>query len=232
MVPMRWMAALALAGSLAAQPVAPARAGLISYTEGNVTVDGRAVWVADAHYPEVPAGGVLRTEAGRAEVLLAPCAALRLAENSSFRLVANAVAATRVELLSGSAIVEVGRLERGAALTVTVGETAAPIAKTGSYRFETGSPSAVPVKLGKKPADAFESWNAKRSTAQAKAAGVDRQRLEQSRAVAAAANAAASLDVPLNPDSHPSSAKEAGLAPIFARPSVIGARALPGCAAK
>jgi len=232
MVPMRWMAALALAAPLAAQPVAPARAGLISYTEGNVYVDTRAVWVADAHYPEVPEGGVLRTEAGRAEVLLAPCTALRVAGNSSFRLVANALAATRVELLAGSAIVEVGRLERGAALTVTVGQASAPIAKTGSYRFDAATPSTVPVKLGKKPADDFESWSLKRSAVQAKAAGVDRQRLEQSRAVAAAANAAASLDVPLNPDRYPNAAKEAAPPVIFARPSLIGAYALPGCAAK
>jgi hypothetical protein len=229
MLPLRWIAALALAVPVAAQPVAPARAGLISFTEANVSVDGRPVWVEPARFPEVTVGGVLRTEAGRAEVLLAPCAALRIAENSSFRLLANAVAATRVELLSGSAIVDIGELPRGAALTVIVGQTAAPMTKVGSYRFDAVSPAAAPAKLGKKPADAFESWSVKRSADQAKASGAARNQAQQARTLAAAANAAANTEPVPNPDRYPTSARDAGAPSIFTNPARIAAYGATGC---
>lgn len=51
-------------------------------------------------------GRELRTEHGRAEVLLTPGVFLRIAENSSVRMLSNKLSDTRVELLSGSAILE------------------------------------------------------------------------------------------------------------------------------
>jgi hypothetical protein len=256
MFPMRWIAALALAAPLAAQPVAPARAGLISYTEGIVSVDGRPVWVEAARFPEIAVGGVLRTEAGRAEVLLAPCAALRIAENSSFRMVANAVAATRIELLSGTAIVDIGELPRGAALAVTVEDARVNVAKAGTYRFDFTPPSlkvfqgsatvgaitvaagrelapiatGAPSKLAKEAADAFDQWRAHRTADQARASGAARARAREAQTLAAAANASANTEPVPNPDRYPTSARDAAAPGIFASPARIGAYGLPGCA--
>jgi len=253
---MRWLAALALAAPLAAQPVAPARAGLIAYTEGTVSVDGRAVWTEAARFPEVPEGGVLRTEAGRAEVLLAPCAALRIAENSSFRLLANAVAATRVELLSGSAIVDIGELPRGAGLAISVADARVSVLKAGTYRLDVEPPSltvfrgsasigsvtvgaehvlspiagAAASKLPKNATDAFDQWSARRTADQAKASGAARVQAQQARSLAAAADAAANTEPVPNPDRYPTSARDAGAPGIFTDPARIAAYGTAGCA--
>ena len=50
--------------------------------------------------------GVLRTGQGRAEVLLTPGVFLRIGENSAIKLLDNRLVSTRVEILSGTVIVE------------------------------------------------------------------------------------------------------------------------------
>jgi hypothetical protein len=256
---MRWIAALALAAPVAAQSVAPARAGLISYTEGIVSVDGRAVWIDGSRFPEVPVGGVLRTEAGRAEVLLAPCAALRIAENSSFRLIANAVAATRIDLLSGSAIVDIGEMPRGAGLTVSVDQSRVSVVKAGTYRFDAAPPSlkvfqgaatvagvsvgsgrefvpiasGAPSKLAKDAADGFDQWSAHRTAGQARASGAARARAREAQTLAAAAAASANTEIapdPERPVYHPTNGMHVDAPGIFANPARIAAYGAGGCA--
>ncbi len=53
-------------------------------------------------------GQTLATEDARAEVLLTPGVFLRLGSHSSFKMVSNLLSDTRLEVLSGTAIVEVG----------------------------------------------------------------------------------------------------------------------------
>src|ERR1022692_1271909 len=92
-----------------AQSVISAHSGLIHYAEGRVLLDGRPVEVSLTAFPEVKQGMELRTEDGRAEVLLNPGVFLRLAENSSIRMVNNKLSDSRVEFLSGSAVIEASR---------------------------------------------------------------------------------------------------------------------------
>src|SRR5690242_11182530 len=81
-------ALLSLGGGAArAQSVISARSGLIHYVEGRVLLDGKPVEVKITNFPEVKESMELRSEDGRAEVLLNPGVFLRLAENSAVRMV-------------------------------------------------------------------------------------------------------------------------------------------------
>src|SRR5687767_14648092 len=102
--------AVVLAASAIAQNVISARSGMIHYTEGTVTLAGKPVTTTIAEFPEIKVGEELRTELGRAEVLLSPGVFLRVAENSAVRMVNNRLEDTKVELIAGSALLEVGEL--------------------------------------------------------------------------------------------------------------------------
>ena len=80
------------AASLAwGQQAISARSGMIHYIEGDATIDGTAIHPKFAAFPDVKNGQLLATGEGRAEVLLTPGVFLRLAENSSVRMLSNAL---------------------------------------------------------------------------------------------------------------------------------------------
>ena len=92
------------------QAVISARSGMVNYVEGGVHIAGTPVKLDGAIFPEVKIGQALSTEAGHAEILLTPGVFLRLDRNSSFRMVANKLSDTQVEILTGSALVEVDEM--------------------------------------------------------------------------------------------------------------------------
>ena len=63
-----------------------------------------------SQFGEVKEKMVLRTAEGRAEVLLPPGVFLRMGETASFRMISNRLIDTRIELLTGSAVVEIDDL--------------------------------------------------------------------------------------------------------------------------
>src|SRR6266446_3754532 len=79
-----------------AQSVISARSGVIHYIEGDVAIDGASIHPKFAEFLELKSGQVLATQEGRAEVLLTPGVFLRLAENSSVRMLSNSLADTRI----------------------------------------------------------------------------------------------------------------------------------------
>lgn len=96
-----------LAGALcSAQNIAPSHSGTVNYFEGDVTVDGVKLVSQVARFSEVKEQSVLHTGLGRAEIILTPGVLLRVAENSSVRMLDNRLMSTRVEFLSGTAMVE------------------------------------------------------------------------------------------------------------------------------
>jgi hypothetical protein len=104
------VAALAMFGLLFAasgQSVRSTHSGLLYFFDGQVFVGDELLQQKFGRFPEIGAGHILRTERGRAEVLLTPGVCLRIDENSAFRMVSDSLADTRVELLHGSVIVEV-----------------------------------------------------------------------------------------------------------------------------
>jgi hypothetical protein len=118
------------------QSVISARSGLIHYVEGQVTLDGKAVEVKYSQFPEVRDNQVLTTLEGRAEVLLTPGVILRLAENSSFRMVSNQLADTRVEALGGALMIEHGEMAKDNHVTLLYKDRTITFAKSGLYRVD------------------------------------------------------------------------------------------------
>jgi hypothetical protein len=127
---------LVFAGAAPAQSVISAHSGVIHYVEGDVTIDGTAVHPKFAEFPDVKSGQVLATEEGRVEVLLTPGVFLRLTENSSVRMISNALANTRLELVSGSALIEVAELLEHNAIAFDAAGAHVTLAKKGLYRID------------------------------------------------------------------------------------------------
>ena len=124
-------------GAAWAQSVISAHSGVIHYVEGQVNVDGAAIHPKSTEFPDVKPDQVLATEDGRAEVLLTPGVFLRLPENSSARMISNSLADTRLEMVSGSALIEVGQLLRKNAITIEVHGVEIALPKQGLYRIDT-----------------------------------------------------------------------------------------------
>jgi hypothetical protein len=131
--------ALAAASTAAlAQTVISARSGLIHYVEGQVYLGNQQVETKFGSFPEVKENATLRTEEGRAEVLLTPGVFLRLGENSSFRMITNRLIDTRIDVLSGSAVVEAEDMPKDNSVTVVYKDAAVHVGKKGLYRFDAG----------------------------------------------------------------------------------------------
>jgi FecR protein len=93
--------------SASGQSVRSTHSGLLYFFDGYVFIGDEQVQQKFGRFPEIGEGRVLRTELGRAEVLLTPGVVLRIDENSAIRMVSDNLSDTRVELVRGSAILEV-----------------------------------------------------------------------------------------------------------------------------
>src|SRR5690349_13039232 len=89
-----------------AQSVVSTHSGLIYFFEGSVFLGDQPLQQKFGSFPDIGEGRQLRTEHGRAEVLLTPGVMLRIDENSAIRLISDKLSDTRVELLGGSGILE------------------------------------------------------------------------------------------------------------------------------
>ncbi len=127
-----------------AQQVISAHSGVIHFVEGQVTLDGEQIQPKFAEFPDVKNGQTLAAEDGRAEVLLTPGVILRVGENSSFKMISNSRSDTRLQMTSGSAVVEVGELLPSNAITLMVGSAHIELVKRGLYRVDV---NADPGKL-------------------------------------------------------------------------------------
>jgi hypothetical protein len=134
-------------GSAIGQYVISAKSGLVHYTEGEVFL-GEAINPKPGEYPEVKEGQHLTTKAGRAEVLLTPGVFLRLAENSAIAMLSNKLTDTRVEIVSGSAILEVGEVTKGSSIELVVSGVEIEVRKPGVFRVDATNPPLVRVYDG------------------------------------------------------------------------------------
>ncbi len=130
-------AALAMsAGPVFGQSVISVHSGLLHYIEGQVLLDDKAVEVKYSQFPEVRVDQVLKTEDGRAEVLLTPGVFLRLAEDSSFRMLSNKLTDTQVEALTGSIMIEHGEMAKDNLVTLVYKDKTISFVKSGLYRID------------------------------------------------------------------------------------------------
>ncbi len=123
-----------------AQQVISAHSGVVQYVEGNVTVGGEIINPKAGQFPSLKQNDVLKTEQGRAEILLTPGVFLRVGENSSVRMVSTDLTDTRVEFLAGSALVECDDMPKDNAVTMVHSGTNVMILKSGLYRFDDNPP--------------------------------------------------------------------------------------------
>jgi len=91
---------------LSGQLVISVHSGVVHFSEGAVFLDDRPLDQKFGTFSAIKAGSTLRTEEGRAEVLLTPGVFLRVDEHSSMRMISTAVKDTRVEFLDGSVILD------------------------------------------------------------------------------------------------------------------------------
>jgi hypothetical protein len=124
-----------------AQVVISTQAGLINHTQGGVRLNDQAVESRRGQFQQMRQQDVLSTIQGRAEVLLNPGVFMRLGENSSFRLVSSQITDARVELVSGTAIVEANEVNKDTAVTLSCQQAEVSILKRGVYRLDANPPT-------------------------------------------------------------------------------------------
>jgi hypothetical protein len=138
-----------LTGSAWAQNVISAHSGTIHYMEGQVELDGQAVQqdIQKGQFAEMKSGQTLTVKDGQAEILLTPGVFLRVAENSSVTMLSNKLADTKVQVVSGSVITEVGELLQDNAITLKFQDSEISLGKRGLYRIDS-DPARVRVYDG------------------------------------------------------------------------------------
>ena len=121
---------------VAAQQLISAKSGLIHYTEGDVRIGDQPASPNNGTFQSLANAKELITGEGRAEMLLGPGQFVRLNENSSVRMVSNRLEATRVELLTGSILVELIDVDKNSPITIGFGSNTVELRKAGLYRMD------------------------------------------------------------------------------------------------
>ncbi len=134
-----------LAGMAPAQQVISARAGLIHHADGRVLLNDKPLVHKITQFQEVRENQILRTERGRAEVLLTPGIFLRLGEESVIEMLSTQLSDARLRLLSGSAVVEADEVDKDVSVTVVVSQVEVRLPRAGLYRFD--APEGEPPQL-------------------------------------------------------------------------------------
>jgi hypothetical protein len=134
------------------QYVISAKAGLINHVEGQVLLSGEPVVSKSGARRAMQDGSELRAQEGRAEVLLNPGGFLRVGENSAVRMLSNQLADTRIEFVSGAALIEpggrwMGKEDWASPVSIAYQGTIVHLLKNGVYRFDT-EPAQLRVYAG------------------------------------------------------------------------------------
>src|SRR5271154_1533906 len=148
----RWILCWALTPLLGlpalAQSVISAHSGLIHFSDGSVFLDDQRVEQKTGKFGQMNNGSELRTQDGRAEVLLTPGTFLRVGAGSAIRMVSNELDNTRVELLNGSAVLDQGAdTLANPSGTILYNLDPVHIKKPGPSRFDS-EPPQVKVETG------------------------------------------------------------------------------------
>ncbi|MDX2150701.1 MAG: hypothetical protein SFV54_08195 [Bryobacteraceae bacterium] len=134
------VAALAIALSAVAgaqaQTIVSARSGLVHYVEGEAFLDDKVIDPKPGEFPQIKEKSLFRTGEGRAEILLNTGVVLRLGEESSIRMLSSRLTDTRLEVLSGSALIEAAEILEGNSVVLIAGQSEVALRKRGLYRID------------------------------------------------------------------------------------------------
>jgi hypothetical protein len=110
-----------------------ARPGAISYVEGDAAIDNQPLNPDAVGSVELQKGQVLTTQAGKVEILLTPGVFLRVADNSTVKMVSPDLANTEVELDKGRAMVEVTDISKTTIIRADQNGASMQLLKKGLY---------------------------------------------------------------------------------------------------
>jgi len=123
--------------ALTGQEVISTHSGLIHFVDGyGATLNGLLVSPKMGEFPLMKDGEALESDNARIEVLLNPGVFLRMDEHSSIKMVSNRLSNTRVELLTGSAVLELDDLQKDNNLMLLFGDAKITPNKHGLYRLD------------------------------------------------------------------------------------------------
>ncbi|MBV8553730.1 MAG: hypothetical protein JOY54_20720 [Acidobacteriaceae bacterium] len=119
----------------------------MNFSEGAVLLDDQPLNQSVATFPSIKEGSTLRTEEGRAEVLLTPGVFLRLDKNSAIRMVSNELSNTKVEFQRGAAILDSTDGNSGNSVVLLYKAYQLRFPKPGVYRLDS-SPGVLETYSG------------------------------------------------------------------------------------
>ena len=119
-----------------AQSQHPARPGSVNYVEGEAAIGAQALGSASPGSVELEKDQVLTTKVGKVEILLTPGVFLRVADDSSIKMISPGLADTEVELQKGRASVEVLDFHKENNIRINQNGASTKVLKNGLYDFD------------------------------------------------------------------------------------------------
>jgi FecR protein len=114
----------------------PARPGSINYVEGQAAIGSDTLSATSIGSVELGKDQILTTQAGKVEILLTSGVFLRVADNSSVKMVSPELANTEVELDKGRALIEVIDIHKENNIRVDQNGATVRLLKNGLYEFD------------------------------------------------------------------------------------------------
>lgn len=114
----------------------PARPGSINYVEGEAFIGTSPLNVSSISTLELGRGQSVTTRTGKVEILLTPGVFLRLADNSSLKMILPDLANTEVQLDKGRAMVEVIDIHKENNIRIDQKGASTKLLKKGLYDFD------------------------------------------------------------------------------------------------
>ena len=146
----RWLLAASLVVlPLGAQEIISAVGGMVYHIEGDALIEGKAVKFDPARPPQLKKGEKLRTEMGRAEVMIVHDGFMRLAPYSSMEMVRAGSDTAHMRLHKGWAIVDLKEVWDKESVSAVIGDNEIKFLKGGLYRLEARENEPVRVKVFK-----------------------------------------------------------------------------------
>jgi hypothetical protein len=130
------VAALIVAGATfaMAEPTGMPRPGLINTVQGQVSLDEHPVLPHSMRRQVLRAGQEIRTNTGKAELLLTPGSFLRIGNNAEVRMLSRSLENTQVKVVQGTALLD-AKAGYKHALAIIMDGTTTRIEKHGIYGF-------------------------------------------------------------------------------------------------
>jgi hypothetical protein len=132
-----WVAAFIVAGATfaMAEPTGMPRPGLINTVQGQVSLDERPLLPRPMRPQVLRAGQTIRTQYGKAGLLLTPGSFLRVGDHSEVRMLSRSLENTQVRVVKGMAILDAKAGYRHD-LAIIMDGTTTRIDKKGIYGFD------------------------------------------------------------------------------------------------